>query len=330
MTPDERREQYRLQRARYERLASRVAETVTEALRKESIQHFVSYRSKHPDDVAEKIARKLADGKTRYRDAIDLNEIMTDLAGVRIVVYDPDQEKRAAQVVRSTFKIRPSTSDEFDFEKPRTDDRNSSTAYCATHITVQAATGDPLTEGACCEVQVCNIVAHVFNEFEHDIQYKHKHAAPRVKTLDALERVRAKTRELENAVHELLGHHKRDAQEQHLNANDADDLKRGLESFFGKPLSGNFELFFAFAQSIFNPVSVHALRPASLEDRAASVLGRIKTLVATEDATRFLLACIDGREEEARDLLDGWLKEYPGDSGEMIDAIKAMAAESAA
>jgi ppGpp synthetase/RelA/SpoT-type nucleotidyltranferase len=328
MTPDERREQYRLQRARYERLASRVAETMSTVLRREAIQHFVSFRSKHPDDIAEKVVRKIKEGKTAYRDARDLNEAMTDLAGVRIVVYDPGDEPRAAELVRRNFQVRSGPPEENDFERPRMELRNDGTEYCASHLTVMAPPEDPLTDGACCEVQVCNIVAHVFNEFDHDIGYKHKVAEPRQKTMNALKKVRAKTRELEAAVVELLMHHKHDAQAQQVNLNDADDLKRGLEGFFSRTLTGNFEFLFTIAQAFINPLTVRGLGPSTIEKRGRGALERLG-FPHQEDATVFVAACVSGRLAEASELLESWVKENPGDTtGEAVDAVRKMVAES--
>lgn len=325
---DEHRDIYRLQRARFDRLASEVARRISIRLRTESILHFMTFRSKHPDDVAEKLTRKRTEGSQKYIDVgVNLGEVMTDLAGVRIVVYEPEQEQRAAQLVRETLNLASGPQHEVDFVKPAMLERAESDGYRATHLLVTAPSDDPLTAGAVCEVQVCNIVAHVFNEFEHDILYKFKRATPSVKTRQALEAVRQKTRGMEEAVAELMKRHKRDVQEQGMEINDAQELRQGLEGVLGKSLTGEFELLFFLVRSFFTPLTVHNLRVAVANARGrvhAEVLG----LHEPDDATVLALAWAETRRDELPDVLEAWTESHPEAPGAMVDALRRLRGES--
>jgi hypothetical protein len=105
-------------------------------------------------------------------------------------------------------------------------------------------------------------------------------------------------------------------------------LKRGLESFFGRPLSGNFEMFFAMTRALFSPLTVHSLTPATIEARGAAVLAQMRWSNPVEDATLMLVACLEGRQAEGKDLLGSWVESNPSDRGEMIDAVTQMVTTS--
>lgn len=259
---DECRASYVLQRARYEKTAVAVAEKLALHLRSESIRYLLSFRSKHPDDVAEKLVRKRESAKYGAIGE-DLNLVMTDLAGVRVVVYDPRDEAKVAAVVRRHFKLAEQhPPDERDSEKPPAAQRGLADGYRATHLLVLAPDGPEHSSvaGAVCEVQVCNVAAHLFNEVEHDISYKWKKASPTGKTRDALEALRRKVRELEAAALETFKRHEHDAQQQSTELLDADDLLGGLQKAADGSLSGDFRSLFVLLSAVMSPLTVQTIR----------------------------------------------------------------------
>lgn len=257
---DRARRRYVLQRARYERTASVVAGQLAAALRQQAIPHLLSFRAKHPDNFAGKVLLKRRRGK--YAElGEDLNETVKDLAGVRIVVYDPADESRVADVIRNTFKVADGPAAQVNFALPPYDARTDQTEYKATHVIVVAPQGGEYAtiDGACCEVQVCNMAAHVFNEIEHDIRYKLHDAEPTQRTKDALERLRLGCRDLEKAATAVLKAHQRDIRDQSTELLDPEDLRRGLELVADRQLRGDFDTLFKLLGPIMTPLSVTAL-----------------------------------------------------------------------
>lgn len=321
---DEHAEVYRLQRARFDRLAGEIARRLAIRLRSESIPHFVTFRSKHPTDVANKLTKKRSEGKRKYIEAgANLGDVMLDLAGVRIVVYEPGLEKRAADIVRREFVLADGPESDIDCEKPPIEERTQADGYRASHLIVKAPDDDPLTIGAVCEVQVCNIVAHVFNEFEHDIEYKLKKATPSEKTKQALALVRRRTRELEEAVTDLMKRHKRDVSTQELEINDAQELRQGLEQVLGRTVTGDVETLFNMSRGFFSPLTVHHFNVRNAMEIGARLATQLGVMV-TDDALLLSLALADTKRAEVSDFLAELRENHPDASGGLVDAIRQL------
>jgi ppGpp synthetase/RelA/SpoT-type nucleotidyltranferase len=258
---DQVRASYRLQLARYERTAVVVAERLAVELRNQSVRHLLSFRAKHPDDLVGKLERKGGTGKYD-RIGENLNEVVQDLAGVRVVVYDPIDERKVAELVRTMFAPAPGPANEVDFAKPAFGERTpGATAYQASHLIVLAPDDDGLAsvQGACCEIQICNVAAHLFNELEHDINYKKHHGHPSTRTLSELERLRLACRQLELDVIQLLKSHGQDARGQLEELSTAEGLKRGLETAADRPLIGDFQGLFRLLSSLLQPLTIGAI-----------------------------------------------------------------------
>jgi ppGpp synthetase/RelA/SpoT-type nucleotidyltranferase len=159
--------------ARYEKAATLVGERLRRELREAGLKHMVSHRPKHPGDLAEKLRRKSKEKPEAYTwDKLHLNlgDVVTDLAGCRVVVYSPEDEGAVAHMVSRVF-AQPARHDAAVIHRVGVD-----RPYWATHALVHpygpTDVPEASVEGAVCELQIVTVAAHLFNEVEHDITYK--------------------------------------------------------------------------------------------------------------------------------------------------------------
>jgi ppGpp synthetase/RelA/SpoT-type nucleotidyltranferase len=160
-------DRYRRESDRYAKLVDLVANAARELVADNAIPATVQARVKDPDRLRDKL-RKYSE---QYDSIDEVFEKMKDLAGVRIATYvESDRERVAIEVARR-------------FQGPGGDDvpivvkDGPDTFYRATHCQV-SLTDDDLGPGYenlvddSCEVQICSLLAHVWNELDHDLAYK--------------------------------------------------------------------------------------------------------------------------------------------------------------
>lgn len=160
-------ERYRRESDRYTKLVDLVASACWEIIRDNAIPATVQSRVKDSDRLRSKLRR--------YRDAYntvdDVFSGMKDFAGVRIATYvESDRERVAAEVVKR-FEA-PGGGDVDPIVKD-----SMGSFYRATHCQVallpeELGPGYENLRGDSCEVQICSLLAHVWNEIEHDLEYK--------------------------------------------------------------------------------------------------------------------------------------------------------------
>lgn len=109
--------------------------------------------------------------------------LLTDLAAVRVMTYEESERPHAAARIAEKFldsaganPPEPKVRDVIDF--------GSGKFYRATHLLVTLPKEDLVNanlsnlDGVICEVQVCSLLAHVWNEIEHDLVYKQFSGTP--------------------------------------------------------------------------------------------------------------------------------------------------------
>jgi len=231
-------QRYLREMARFEKTAAVIADRLRRELRAEgNLRYLLSFRAKHPDDLREKLRRKSEERDARYAfEALsnEIGEVVTDLAGCRVVVYTVPDEERVSALVRRIFTL-PARSD----ARPAPIRRSS--GYQATHTLVLApdAPDDTSIRGTICEVQVATVAAHLFNELEHDITYKklgHPATNAEQRLLSSVERA---CKLADHLVEQLLDERTRG--KAHLTGiSDAAELRFALERATARPLSGDF------------------------------------------------------------------------------------------
>ncbi|SIS73949.1 GTP pyrophosphokinase [Phaeovulum vinaykumarii] len=164
---------FRRERDRYVKLADRVAQICREDIcDANAIRAQVTGRVKSEKSLEGKLRRFHAAGEKSFSDVDDIFHQISDLAGVRIAAYQHEDCARIVAALQGKFELvgAPDAKD-----KNRNDPANY---YRATHVQVKLSDKDLEIRlydnlgDISCEVQVCTMMAHVWNEIEHDIGYK--------------------------------------------------------------------------------------------------------------------------------------------------------------
>lgn len=161
---------------RYLKLSARVAEICRfEIVEGNAIRAQVTFRAKSPKSLEGKLRRFAASGKKELPSVQSVFDAVRDLAAVRIATYEQRHEDQVVQLVCKRFvdlRGAPPSSERKD--KNAADNNNF---YRATHVEAFLPETDVIgtyanVSDVPCEIQVCSMMAHVWNEIEHDLGYK--------------------------------------------------------------------------------------------------------------------------------------------------------------
>lgn len=167
-------ERYWREYDRYVKLAEFVGEACRSLLDANVIRGSVQWRAKNPDRLRAKLLKYKASGDraAEFTDLDSVFQVLKDLAGVRITTYVEDDRERVVQLVIKEFAGFGAGGVVVPTKKDAPPD-----FYRATHCQVQLKDEDLVgryanLKGLGCELQVCSLLAHVYNEIEHDLRYK--------------------------------------------------------------------------------------------------------------------------------------------------------------
>ncbi len=171
-------QRYERELDRYLKLCTRVAEICrTDIIESNAIRAQITFRAKSPKSFEAKLRRKAVEGPDAWAcnsvDAVFAR--IGDLAGVRVSTYERTGEEEVVRRVVALFTDRSGGTIVPDIKDKHR--KSTSHFYRATHCEVYlkpeglVGTYENLTETPC-EIQICSMMAHVWNEIEHDIQYK--------------------------------------------------------------------------------------------------------------------------------------------------------------
>ena len=161
---------------RYLKLSARVAEICRfEIVEGNAIRAQVTFRAKSPKSLEGKLRRFAVSGKKDLPIVQSIFDEVRDLAAVRIATYEQRHEDQVVQLVCKRFvdlKGGPPSSERKD--KNAADNSNF---YRATHVEAFLPEADVIgtyanVSDVPCEIQVCSMMSHVWNEIEHDLGYK--------------------------------------------------------------------------------------------------------------------------------------------------------------
>lgn len=167
---------YQREYDRYLKLAARVADICrSEIVEGNAIRAQVTSRAKSPKSLEGKLRRFAASGKKSMADVDAVFDQIRDLSAVRIATYEQRHEDQVVSLVVGRF-----TDASGGLAVPERKDKNlddPGNFYRATHLEVFLKPTDIVGTYANvadvpCEIQVCSMMAHVWNEVEHDLGYK--------------------------------------------------------------------------------------------------------------------------------------------------------------
>ena len=170
------RNRYHREYDRYLKLCERVAEICRlEIVEGNAIRAQVTSRAKSPKSLEGKLRRFSANGKKEISDIDSVFVHVRDLAAVRIATYEHKHEKQIAEEVCKRFAGKGAQAATQEVKDKHAE--NPAHFYRATHCEVFLPASDLIgtyanVAGVPCEVQVCSMMAHVWNEIEHDLGYK--------------------------------------------------------------------------------------------------------------------------------------------------------------
>jgi ppGpp synthetase/RelA/SpoT-type nucleotidyltranferase len=169
-------QRYQREQDRYLKLAARVADICRfEIIEGNAIRAQVTSRAKSPKSLESKLRRFSASGKKSIPSVDSVFDQIRDLAAVRIATYEQRHEDQVVSLVCRRFIGHQANSPIPERkDKNRNDPENF---YRATHLEVFLTPSDIVgtysnVSDVPCEIQVCSMMAHVWNEVEHDLGYK--------------------------------------------------------------------------------------------------------------------------------------------------------------
>ena len=157
-------------RGPYERVAGEVHRRIVNLLQGRLLKSVVTSRAKSAESLRRSLWRDREKWTFGQFDAA-LAPPLVDLAGVRILLYREADVEPARDAVLAEF---PTLTKK---------DKRSTDAYSAFHLVIHNWCAED--DGASgplrflpCELQICTIVEHLWNELEHDIKYKQPGGRP--------------------------------------------------------------------------------------------------------------------------------------------------------
>ncbi len=234
------------------KLQLRIVDKLESELRERKIMARVSGRVKGRESLRAKLLKWVNDEEKAklFSDPRDVFKYVGDLAAVRVMTYVEQDRERVANIAKEIFTHRLGRED-FEYEvkesspRVKSDDANY---YRATHMQIclkeADLTGhsDNLADDHC-ELQITSMLAHVWNEIEHDIVYKGDRTQLSTDELSALESLGLLTKTGDNIIVNLMNANARRVMEQHtklVHASkemlDADALSSFLEGHYGTKL----------------------------------------------------------------------------------------------
>jgi ppGpp synthetase/RelA/SpoT-type nucleotidyltranferase len=246
---------YDRERDRYLKLASRVADLCRSAIVEDNaIRAQVTSRTKTVRSFEGKLRRFARRADKDFPTVDDMFLKIGDFAGVRVATYRPEDESRVAKLVAALFCGADGGTIDIDPKdklKPA-----AGQFYRATHCQVYLPEAELVgnyenLRGASCEIQICSMMAHVWNEIEHDIGYKPEGDGPSEAERGLLESLGHLTRAGDATITRLLAANIARMTEQTGDFTDIHDFVARLRPYFpGADLSVNAGVAFDQAEAL--------------------------------------------------------------------------------
>ena len=167
---------YQREYDRYLKLCSRVADICRyDVVEANAIRAHVTFRAKGHKSLESKLRKFAQTGKKSMPTVDSVFDQVRDLAAVRVATYVQTDERKVTEAIAKRFTGMNGGGVVIDVkDKHASDPQNF---YRATHLEVYLPSQDLVgtysnVVGVPCEIQVCSMMAHVWNEIEHDIGYK--------------------------------------------------------------------------------------------------------------------------------------------------------------
>jgi ppGpp synthetase/RelA/SpoT-type nucleotidyltranferase len=170
---EEAAERYKREIDRYQKLSELVFQKCLDIVQKQlTIRATVQRRVKTPNSFKEKLKKQ--ENRLKYNSVDEIFTQISDLAGVRILTYlESDREAVVNEITKIFIGKGESKMPEIDLKDKEGAGKHYRATHCQIYLPEEYLDGaNDNLKGTTCEIQVCSLLAHVFNEIEHDLQYK--------------------------------------------------------------------------------------------------------------------------------------------------------------
>ena len=240
---------YRRERDRYSKLADHIAEICrTDICEGNAIRAQVTFRVKSVKSLEGKLNRFSLLPDKNYKTDDDVFASISDLAGVRIATYRDEDCETIKTLVEKFFSDEdrpPTIIDVKDLNK-----QNPNKFYRAIHAQVWLPQEELVgtyenLDDVSCEIQICSMMAHVWNEIEHDIGYKPGAVHPSEEEIFLLRTLGQNVRLGDEFISRLLAAHENHVDQQEGNFRDVHDFVSNIQRQFDlkSPASNSGQLF---------------------------------------------------------------------------------------
>ncbi|MFT4090542.1 MAG: RelA/SpoT domain-containing protein [Asticcacaulis sp.] len=250
------------------KLVQFVVQKLETELKKHQIMARVSGRVKTRTSLENKLETWVENPEkaARLQRASDIFNVVGDLAAVRVMTYVEDDRKTVAEIVMKLFDT-PNHIDKFGFELKENSKRikeSPNNYYRATHMQIALRAEDCVgpnenLKSDHCELQITSMLAHVWNEIEHDIGYKGDGDELSPAEQSALDSLGMLTKTGDNIIVSLIGAHKSRHSQKATKARrnseyfqDADALGDFLQRHFGEKIANKKTYFGTDRHSLFD------------------------------------------------------------------------------
>ncbi len=233
-------ERYRREQDRYAKLADMVAEKCRRLLEANAILGTVDARAKSPESLERKLQTLLAGETPEELTPEGLLDRVSDLAGVRVKTYVEADRDKVVEDIRVAFD-GPGEGGEVEVEVKADPSRNYRAIHCQVMLPPQDLAGRGANlEGTTCEIQVCSLLAHVWNEIEHNLVYKAANGEPSREELELLAALGNLTRRGDEVLNALIAATRRRLAQRTGEFTDTFDFVARMRDRF--PMAHNFEM----------------------------------------------------------------------------------------
>ncbi len=231
---------YRREQDRYAKLADAVAEKCRRLLEANAILGTVDARAKGPGSLERKLGELLAGEPPGDRAPADLLDRVSDLAGVRVKTYVEADRDKVVEDICLAFD-GPGEGGAVEVEVKAAPSRNYRAIHCQVMLPPQDLTGRWANlRDTSCEIQVCSLLAHVWNEIEHNLVYKAANGRPSGEEMDLLSALGSLTRQGDEVLNALIAATRRRLARRTGAFTDTFDFAARMRERF--PMAHNFEM----------------------------------------------------------------------------------------
>ncbi len=233
----------------FERTSLRLKKHLDGLLRELLVQGMVTSRAKSKESLKKKLKKEKE--RWSFQDIESgFSPPLKDLAAARVLLYKPDDIEPVTKAIKQAFQVEKDERQK-SYDEPE--------KYHAKHLYVclgDLANREPHPDedgdglAFLCEVQICTLTDHIWNELEHDIKYKQPDGKPDDSQIELLVSLHKMLRIASETIERLMARTKENRAKNQERVGDAEQLRDYLLGRFGRTLYGKHQSLFEVLDSL--------------------------------------------------------------------------------